>query len=132
MRVPCAKIPQQGQRSRASLISARGLSKTYASERSGAITALEAVNFDIAEGEFVSLVGPSGCGKSTLLRLIAELVTPTSGVLSLAMGRFVVRVLLRGRVPVARAVPWRTSWRTLGSVGFAGGRPRFSARPWSS
>jgi hypothetical protein len=35
---------------RASLISARGLSKTYASERSGAITALEAVNFDIARG----------------------------------------------------------------------------------
>jgi NitT/TauT family transport system ATP-binding protein len=68
---------------RASLISARGLSKSYASERSGTIAALEAVTFDIAEGEFVSLVGPSGCGKSTLLRLLAGLLPCTSGVLTL-------------------------------------------------
>jgi NitT/TauT family transport system ATP-binding protein len=69
---------------RASLISANGLSKTYASERSGAITALQAVTFDIAEGEFVSLVGPSGCGKSTLLRLLAGILPSTSGSLTLA------------------------------------------------
>ena len=35
------------------------------------------------EGEFISIVGPSGCGKSTLLRLVAGLLTPTSGKLSL-------------------------------------------------
>ncbi|MEA2925511.1 MAG: NitT/TauT family transport system ATP-binding protein, partial [Alphaproteobacteria bacterium] len=69
---------------RASLISARALSKTYASERSGSITALEAVTFDIAEGEFVSLVGPSCSGKSTLLRLLAGLLPSTSGSLTLA------------------------------------------------
>jgi len=69
---------------RASLISANALSKTYASERSGSITALQAVTFDIAEGEFVSLVGPSGCGKSTLLRLLAGLLPSTSGSLTLA------------------------------------------------
>ena len=51
---------------------------------SGSITALEAVTFDIAEGEFVSLVGPSGCGKSTLLRLLAGLLPSTSGSLTLA------------------------------------------------
>ena len=69
---------------RASLISANALSKTYASERSGSITALQAMTFDIAEGEFVSLVGPSGCGKSTLLRLLAGLLPSTSGSLTLA------------------------------------------------
>lgn len=37
----------------------------------------------IHQGEFVSLVGPSGCGKSTLLRLIAGLLTPTAGTISL-------------------------------------------------
>lgn len=43
------------------------------------VTALTSVSIDIAKGEFVSLVGPSGCGKTTLLRIIADLLTPTSG-----------------------------------------------------
>ena len=42
-------------------------------------TALEGIDLDIRQGEFVSLIGPSGCGKSTLLRLIGDLTTPTSG-----------------------------------------------------
>jgi NitT/TauT family transport system ATP-binding protein len=41
--------------------------------------ALSGLSFDIADGEFVSLLGPSGCGKSTALRLIAGLIAPDSG-----------------------------------------------------
>lgn len=41
--------------------------------------ALRDVNFDLHEGEFVTLVGPSGCGKSTLLRIAASLESPSSG-----------------------------------------------------
>lgn len=41
--------------------------------------ALQGVNLEIAQGEFVSLIGPSGCGKSTLLRLASGLLTATSG-----------------------------------------------------
>lgn len=40
---------------------------------------LEAVDFSVRGGEFVSLVGPSGCGKTTILRLIAHLAEPTTG-----------------------------------------------------
>lgn len=47
--------------------------------RSGPVAALDAVSFDVANGEFVAVVGRSGCGKSTLLRLVAGLLTPTSG-----------------------------------------------------
>jgi NitT/TauT family transport system ATP-binding protein len=40
---------------------------------------LEPIDLRIMPGEFVSLIGPSGCGKSTLLKLIANLISPTSG-----------------------------------------------------
>ncbi|MDE2987389.1 MAG: ABC transporter ATP-binding protein [Chloroflexota bacterium] len=44
-----------------------------------ATLAIESVDLDIAEREFVSLIGPSGCGKSTLLRLAADLIEPSGG-----------------------------------------------------
>lgn len=50
---------------------------------SNGFVALEDVNFQVAEGEIVSLVGTSGCGKSTLLRMISGLDLPTSGHVSL-------------------------------------------------
>lgn len=45
--------------------------------------ALENVNLNIGEGEFVSIMGPSGCGKSTLLNIIGLLDTPTSGTMQI-------------------------------------------------
>ena len=47
--------------------------------REGAVLALDDVTLSAADGEFVAVVGPSGCGKSTLLKLIAGLLMPTSG-----------------------------------------------------
>ncbi|MUW13804.1 ATP-binding cassette domain-containing protein [Halorubrum sp. CBA1125] len=46
---------------------------------SGVEVAVDGVNLDIDEGEFITLVGPSGCGKTTTLRCIAGLEQPTSG-----------------------------------------------------
>jgi len=43
------------------------------------VRALEDINFELAKGEFLSVLGPSGCGKSTILRLAAGLESPTSG-----------------------------------------------------
>ena len=42
-------------------------------------TALENVNLEVNEGEFVSIMGPSGCGKSTMLNILGLLSTPTTG-----------------------------------------------------
>jgi len=47
--------------------------------RNGEMIALNGVNLDIMENEFICVVGPSGCGKSTLLNIIAGLLEPTSG-----------------------------------------------------
>ena len=52
--------------------------KIYQS-RSGEVVALNGVDMEIGENEFVCVVGPSGCGKSTLLNIIAGLERPTSG-----------------------------------------------------
>ena len=41
--------------------------------------AVDKLNMEIKDGEFVSLLGPSGCGKTTTLRMIAGLETPTEG-----------------------------------------------------
>lgn len=42
-------------------------------------TALQNINFELEEGEFISLVGPSGCGKTTMLSILSGLITPTEG-----------------------------------------------------
>ncbi len=46
---------------------------------SGETCAIQDLNFEVEEGEFVAIVGPSGCGKSTLLSIIAGLIQPDSG-----------------------------------------------------
>jgi NitT/TauT family transport system ATP-binding protein len=49
------------------------------SRRFGQTVALQGIDLEIAEREFVSLIGPSGCGKSTLLRIVGDLIQPTEG-----------------------------------------------------
>lgn len=59
------------------------VSKSFAKVEKDEIThALSNISLEMKSGEFISLVGTSGCGKSTILRLIAGLITPTVGTLS--------------------------------------------------
>ena len=100
--------PENDAEQASALILARGLSKTYVTA-SGAVTALKNLNFEIYDGEFVSVVGQSGCGKSTLLKVLAGLLPYTTGSVELN-GK-----PLRGPTPQAAVVfqspvllPWRT------------------------
>ncbi|MFI5033593.1 MAG: ABC transporter ATP-binding protein, partial [Reyranellales bacterium] len=66
-------------------VSCEGVSVRFTSER-GTVTALQNIDLTIARGSFLTLLGPSGCGKSTLLRVMADLVAPTSGRVSVLGG----------------------------------------------
>ncbi|MFP4157245.1 MAG: ABC transporter ATP-binding protein [Opitutales bacterium] len=61
-----------------SFIACRGLSKIYKKGKT-TVTPLEALDLDVARGEFLALMGPSGSGKTTLLNLIAGIDSPTAG-----------------------------------------------------
>ena len=93
-------------------ISLKSVSKVYGGPRE--VVALEAVDFEVAEGEFVALLGPSGCGKSTLLNLVAGFEPLSTGTL-----RFDNQPVLkpgpdRGVVfQEASLLPWLNVWENV-------------------
>ena len=60
------------------MIKINNMSKMYATEEVET-TALNSVNIEIQQGEFVAIMGPSGCGKSTLLNILGLLDNPSGG-----------------------------------------------------
>jgi len=76
------------------------------------ITALTSVSLHVKKGEFISLVGPSGCGKTTLLRIIADLLTPTSGTINIG-GETPSEARLKGRYGMVFQSPVLYEWRTV-------------------
>jgi putative ABC transport system ATP-binding protein len=83
------------------MISVRELTKVYiAGEVRTA--ALNGVNLDVGEGEFVAVMGPSGCGKSTLMNLLGLIDTPTSGS-CVFRGKDVSRLGERARASLRKA-----------------------------
>ncbi len=91
-------------------IELRGLAKTFGSGP-GAVHAFGPADLTIEAGEFVSLLGPSGCGKSTLMLIIAGLLEPSAG--SVSVGGAEVKgpqtdvgIMFQDNT----LVPWRNVW----------------------
>jgi NitT/TauT family transport system ATP-binding protein len=68
-------MPTTARNPSATLVALRGVEKTFPN----GTLALNDLDLEVRQGEFLSLLGPSGCGKSTALRIIAGLSDPTQG-----------------------------------------------------
>jgi len=93
-------------------VSLAGVDKVFNVGRVDAVTALTGVELTIGRGEFVSLIGPSGCGKSTLLRLIADLITPTAGTVTVN-GKAARQARLDQEYGIAFQQAGLFDWRTV-------------------
>jgi len=85
-----------------------GVTKSFG-RKDAPIVALEKIDLQIGDGEFVAIVGPSGCGKSTMMRLIARLSLPSSGKISVfgdmsSSPPHDMGIVFQGHV----LLPWRT------------------------
>lgn len=105
------------------VLSVEGVGVSY-----GASEAVNRLDFEIRQGEFVAIVGPSGCGKSTMLNVISGLLPPTRGVVRVAGD-----VLYQGGAKAPklgyvfqahRLLPWRTVRQNLELVLAASDVPR--------
>ena len=78
-------------------------------KRFGDLTAVNAVSFQVQQGEFLSLLGPSGCGKTTSLRMIAGFEQPDEGEILIGgverRRHPAVPARRQHRLPAVRAVP---------------------------
>ena len=96
-------------------------------KRFGALTAIDGVSVDIAQGEVFMIVGPSGCGKTTLLRILAGLDSVTSGSIEIAAPgsqRPANSMIFQGD----SIFPWMTVWDNAAYGLRMRGVPRASIR----
>lgn len=99
-------LPRLRSGSMGAAVELSGVSKSF-----GTLDAVAPVDLSIQAGEVVTLLGPSGCGKTTLLRLVAGLITPSTGTITIDGADPVAarRSKQIGFVPQAPALlPWRS------------------------
>jgi NitT/TauT family transport system ATP-binding protein len=97
-------------REKKTLVTISGLEKRYRSRDRPDVHALSDINLAIEDGSFVTIVGPSGCGKSTLLRILAGILSRSSG--SVRMGQTEMDGPSR-QVGVVFQSPVLLPWRTV-------------------
>jgi NitT/TauT family transport system ATP-binding protein len=97
------------------LIRFRDVSKVFRrADGRGDLTAVDGLSLEVDQGEIVAVLGKTGCGKSTMFNLIAGLIEPTSGEVTVS-GRDPFRdfEFFRGKIGIVfqgdRLMPWRTA-----------------------
>lgn len=85
---------------------------TFQDNQGKDVRALQDINLEICQGEFISLLGPSGCGKTTLLRIIADLLAPTEGNVRIN-GMTPKEIRLQQKFGIVFQSPVLLEWRTV-------------------
>ena len=83
------------------ILEVKNICKIYQAQN-GEIEALKDINFEVNEGEYISIIGPSGCGKSTLLSIISGLENKTSG-----------EIIINGKIGYMLQKDNLLEWRTI-------------------
>ena len=86
------------------ILTIRNLSAVFP-DNNGGLRALQNISFDVHPREFVCVLGPSGSGKTTLLRILAGLISPTSGSFMFGHGE---QPSIGMVFQQANLMPWRT------------------------
>ena len=102
------RIPDQEP----TMISIQGVSKRYG-DGEDAVQALNDIDLEIGENEFVSIVGPSGCGKSTLLHLVAGLIESTTGRIDIDNQNVQAPEFRKNQLGLVFQDPVLLEWRTV-------------------
>lgn len=93
---------------RQSVISLDGVKKTFSGRDGELIEVIKDITLDIKQEEFVSIVGPSGCGKSTMFNIIASLLEPTDGSITLCGSDPICGARIGYMLQRDLLFPWRT------------------------
>ncbi|MER7729461.1 dipeptide ABC transporter ATP-binding protein [Streptomyces erythrochromogenes] len=106
---PAVTLPAQATDSPEPLLKVTGLTKHFPitkgllRRQSGAVKAVDGLDFDVRRGETLGIVGESGCGKSTMGRLITRLLEPTGGTIQFE-GKDITHLGVAGMRPLRRDV----------------------------
>lgn len=135
MNIEATQSDRAGEDPAAAFLSLQGVRKSFGAETGSETVALGDISLSVDEGEFLAVVGPSGCGKSTLLQIVAGLIRPSGGRVTLG-GREVSGppegMIYLFQQYTKSLFPWRT---VIDNVAFAiehrGGMSRAAAREHS-
>jgi NitT/TauT family transport system ATP-binding protein len=103
---------REGTTGAVAAVELESVGKVFNPGRADEVVALTGVDLTVESGQFVTLIGPSGCGKSTLLRLVADLVPPTGGTVTVA-GKPARKARLDQEYGIAFQQAGLFDWRTV-------------------